>query len=127
MTDSPSHRPSPPAARTLLIVDDEPDLAPMFRRFLKRHFAEIFEATGAAQASEILAAKPMTHLIVDASLPDCESGQSMAEQWRSQFPSIRYVALFSGSASLRDARLPGVDRVFIKPEGFDELIAALKA
>ncbi|MGC4120351.1 MAG: response regulator [Myxococcales bacterium] len=127
MTDSASHPTAPQAARTLLIVDDEPDLAPMFRRFLKRHFTEIFEATGAIQAGEILASKPVTHLIVDASLPDCESGQSMAQQWRSKYSSIRYVALFSGTSALRDAKLPGVDRVFIKPEGFDELVEVLKS
>lgn len=125
MTDSASSSEAS-QARTLLVVDDEPELAPMFRRFLRRHFAAVLEATTATQAAALLAARPVTHLVVDASLPDCDCGQALAEKWRGQYPSLRYVALFSGSTTLRDAKLPGVDRVFLKPEGFDELLAVLK-
>jgi len=117
---------APQAPRTLLIVDDEPELAPMFRRFLKKHFSEILEARDAPAAVVCLQAKAVTHVVVDASLPNGESGQTLAQRIRALAPSVRFVALFSGSTSLRGSSLPGVDRVFIKPEGFDELVLALR-
>ncbi len=126
MTDS-AGPPATAPARILLVVDDEPELGAMFRRFLKRSFAEIHEAESAEKAAALLASTPVTHLIVDASLPDCTSGETLATKWRGEHPGLRFVALFSGSASLRDAQIPGVDRVFIKPDGFDELVQALKA
>jgi CheY-like chemotaxis protein len=115
------------ARRTLLVVDDEPELAAMFRRFLKREFDEILDARGPADAEEILRSHPVTHLVVDGHLPGAVSGQDLVQQWRRQQPAVRFAALFSGSTSLRGAVLPGIDGVFIKPEGFDELLAALKA
>ena len=115
------------AQRTLLIVDDEPDLAPILHRLLRDHFTTVLEASNAAQALAHLKASPVTHVVLDASLPDGVSGQGLAQQLRTLFPSVRYLALFSGSPALEGAMLPGVDQVFIKPSGFDALLQTLKA
>lgn len=117
---------APKAASTLLIVDDEPDLAPLFRRFLRRHFQEILEAGDARKAEAQLGSHPVTHLVVDATLPGAEPGQALVQKWRAAVPSVRFAAVFSGSTALRGARFAGVDGVYIKPEGFDELIEVLR-
>lgn len=125
----PGTRSAPRAGtlRSLLVVDDEPDLAPMFRRFLKRDFDEILEAESASQAESLLSSRPITHLVVDATLPDCASGAELIERCRKAAPSVAFAALFSGSAAtMPSTAQPGVDGVFQKPDGFEDLLGALK-
>jgi len=121
---TPSAVPANAAKRILLIVDDEPDLAPMFRRFLRKSFDEIHDALDATQAEHLLE-KPVTHLVVDAALPEA-SGVELVARWRQLAPTVRFAAMFSGSTDLRGASIPGVDEVYVKPDGFEALLAELK-
>jgi len=114
--------------RSLLVVDDEPDLVPLFKRYLRREFDEIIEADSAEKAERLLVSRKVTHLVVDAALPDCGSGAELIQRWRTTDPTIRFAAIFSGAARALGAshQSPGVDAVFLKPDGFEDLVAALK-
>jgi hypothetical protein len=114
-------------SRVLLVVDDEPELAPMFHRFLKNDFETILDAISPSDADRALASYPVTHLVVDATFNDGISGSDWIEKWRLGFPSIRFAAVFTGMSERIRFVAPGVDGVFIKPEGFDDLLKALRS
>jgi len=111
--------------RILLIVDDEPDLAAMLRRFLKRDFDEILEARDRRRAEELVSARPVTHLVLDAALPDGPAGAEVVRRWRALAPSLGYAAIFSGQTPV-GVPAQGVDAVFAKPDGLEDLLAALR-
>ena len=114
-----------PALPTLLVVDDEPDLASLFRRCLRGSF-EVLEAHGTDQVEALLAQGTVTHLVVDGSLPGGPAGPELVRRWRLKTPSVRFAALFSGHTELRGSALPGVDGCYLKPDGFEALVADLK-
>ena len=115
--------------RILLVVDDEPDITTLIRRLLKRSFDEIHVAASGAEASEVLARSPVTHLVTDFFLGVREpQGSTLVAEWRAAHPSIRFAAVFTGRVSTKDiAGLPGIDAVYAKPAGFEHLLDELRA
>ncbi|MGI5865851.1 MAG: hypothetical protein ACOX6T_27865 [Myxococcales bacterium] len=115
--------------RILLIVDDEPELEPLFRRFLRRDFDEIHFAGDAAAAEAVLSSVPVTHLVIDNALGrgSSPSGIDLIAGWRRAHPSIELAVLFTGAAPFSEsARPPEIDEVYIKPTGFEPLLAYLR-
>lgn len=114
--------------RVLLIVDDEPDLEPLFRAFLGRDFDAIHFVGTAAEGERVLAEHPVTHLVADHTLSnDGVSGIELLARWRAQRASIRFTALFSGSTQAAESTsLPGVDEIYVKPQGFEPLLERLR-
>ncbi|HEY3451230.1 MAG TPA: response regulator [Myxococcales bacterium] len=115
--------------RVVLLVDDEPDITTLFRRVLKRSFDEVHVALSGKEAAEILAKRAVTHLVTDFFLgADEPQGTALVARWRTAYPSIRFAAVFTGRASTKEiGGLPGIDAVFAKPGGFEELIALLNS
>jgi CheY-like chemotaxis protein len=113
--------------RVLLVVDDDEDLHSLFRRFLKKSFDSIHLAARATAAAELLASNSITHLVIDAKLHDGDPpGRELLAEWRARYPSIRFAAIFTGSYPSKPLeQAPGVDAVFLKPNGFDALIERL--
>lgn len=116
-------------SRVVLLVDDEPDITTLFKRVLKRSFDEVHVALSGAEAAEILASKPVTHVVTDFFLGVNEpQGTTLVAQWRAQYPNIRFAAVFTGRVSTKElAGQPGIDAAFAKPGGFEDLIALLNA
>lgn len=115
--------------RILLIVDDEPELEPLFRRFLKRDFDEIHFAEDAAGAEAVLSSTAVTHLVVDNALGSgsSRSGVELIAGWRRTHPSIELAVLFSGSALFGEAACPPeLDEAYVKPSGLEPLLARLR-
>ncbi len=113
--------------RTLLIVDDQQDLEFLFRRFLRKQFDQIYFANSAAVADVLLEQNTITHLVIDARLPDTFSGSECIAIWRSRYSSIRFAGLFTGMSEFQNATIPGVNQIFLKPDGFDALLDVLSA
>jgi response regulator RpfG family c-di-GMP phosphodiesterase len=113
--------------KTLLIVDDQQDLELLFRRFLRKQFDHIYFANSAAVADALLGENTITHLVMDARLPDTSSGNECIAVWRSKYSSIRFAGLFTGMSEFQNATIPGVDKIFLKPDGFDSLLNVLSA
>jgi len=113
--------------RILLVVDDEEEICRLFQRALREDFDEVLPATTAQEADEPLGSGRVTHLVCDYRLgPDDPSGEVFVLDWRRKCPSIRYAALFTGTASTWKKGYEGVDDVFFKPEGFQGLLRALR-
>ena len=115
--------------RVLLLVDDEPDITTLFRRVLKRTFDQVYVAFSSAEANEILARTPVTHVVSDMILGAKEAtGTTLIARWRGAYPTIRFAAVFTGRASPKEiVGKPGVDAVFTKPAGFEALVAQLNS
>lgn len=115
--------------RVLLLVDDEPDITTLFRRVLKRTFDQVYVAFSGAEASEILEHTPVTHVVSDVMLGAKDpKGTELIARWRGAYPGIRFAAVFTGRASVKEVSgLPGIDAAFAKPAGFEALVAQLNA
>ncbi|MGC4117136.1 MAG: hypothetical protein QM765_21765 [Myxococcales bacterium] len=116
-------------SRVALLVDDEPDITTLFRRVLKRTFDEVHVALSAQEAAEVLERSTVTHVVTDYFLgADEPQGTALVARWRADHPSIRFTAVFSGRVSPKEiAGLPGIDAVYAKPDGFEDLVARLKS
>ena len=115
-------------SRILLLVDDEPDIMSLFRRVLRRSFDEIVFAENGAEARQALDQKQVTHVVSDFFLgADEPKGTTLLAGWRAQYPSLRFAAIFTGrGASEEIDGQPGVDAVFSKPTGFEDLVQRLQ-
>ena len=116
-------------SRVVLLIDDEPDITTLFRRVLKRSFDEVHVALSGKEAAEILQRNTVTHVVTDFFLgADEPQGTVLVAQWRALYPSIRFAAVFTGRVSTKEIDgLPGIDAVFAKPGGFEELISVLSS
>lgn len=114
-------------SRVLLVIDDEPEFGSMMQRALRRHFDDIHVALDSAQAIALLENEPVTHVVCDLYLGDGQPlGHELLRGWRERKPSIRYMALFSGSSIATPVVGEGLDGVFKKPSGLRGLFDALK-
>ena len=110
-------------SRVLLLVDDEPDITTLFRRVLRRSFDEVYVAFSGAEAQEILDKKPVTHVVSDFYLG---AEEAQGTKLIGAHPSIRFAAIFTGRASVKELDgSPGIDAVYAKPSGFDDLVGRL--
>jgi len=114
--------------RVLLVLDDEDDIAELFRRFLKKAFDEIHLARNSSEAEAVLERAEVTHLVSDFWIgPGEPIGSSLIARWRQRWPAIRFAALFTGGTREKlGPAIEGVDALFIKPNGFDDLIDRLR-
>jgi DNA-binding NtrC family response regulator len=110
-------------SRILLLIDDEPDIMSLFRRVLRRSFDEI-----GVEARQVLEQKPVTHVVSDFFLgADEAKGTTLLAGWRTQYPSLRFAAIFTGRGAAEEIDgQPGVDAVYSKPTGFEDLVQRLQ-
>ena len=113
--------------RTLLLVDDEAEICKQLRRSLGNEFDRIHTAGTASQADEILSSNTVTHLVCDLYLGNGQPlGDELIRRWRRRWPTIQYAALFTGSRYEKGHSYEKVDHIFIKPQGFDALVALMR-
>lgn len=110
-------------SNVLLVIDDVPEICHIFQRALRSSFDVVHTATCTRDAIRLLAAEPITHVICDLFLGGGEQlGCEFMMTWRKQKPSIRYVALLTGTNLEGDFSYEGIDAVFHKPDGVKKLI-----
>jgi DNA-binding NtrC family response regulator len=114
--------------RILLVIDDEAEICLLLQRILRKSFDDIHVANNAAEAEPLLREQPITHIVCDLYLGAGEPlGNDLMQGWRARKPSIQYVALFTGSSMDLMPTYDGIDAIFQKPGGYEDLVAALKS
>jgi len=132
---APAHVPAPAAASappalqltsaaapaSVLIVDDMASVRKPLAQCLRDANYSVLEAEDVASASQELAAKPISVLVVDANLPD-GSGVVLARSARKVRPELK-VVLVSGAPEPDR----GFDAMLQKPFGLDQFMEVITA
>lgn len=113
--------------RVLLIIDDSEEICALMERVLRNDFEAIHIAGGSTEAISFLESEPVTHVVCDLYLGEDEPlGHELISGWREKKPTIRYVALFTGSSLDLSSTDDEIDELFRKPRGVMDLIRTLK-
>ena len=112
------------AAVRLLLVEDDPTIAGPLVEGLRR---EGFDVTHVQSGAEALAATPADLVLLDLGLPDLE-GRVVCQELRSRGPVPIIVVTARGAEIDRVSLLElGADDYVVKPFGFRELVARIRA
>ena len=114
-------------ARKVLVVDDEPEVEPMFRQRMRRELrAGVYEflfARSGRHALEMLDENPDVRLVItDISMPEMNGWQlldALGERWP-ELPSM-VVSAFGDAANMKRAEESGAQGFVVKPVDFGEL------
>jgi CheY-like chemotaxis protein len=113
----------------LLIVDDIADVARSFSRLFRGNFEKVYTASTPEEAEKVLGQTdgPPTALICDYWLGKGRPlGSELIARWRAAYPSLKRVALITGSQMSELKLGPGIDGVFCKPVDLESLRDLLK-
>ncbi len=112
------------AAVRLLLVEDDPTISGPLVEGLRR---EGFDVTHAQTGTEALAAAPADLVLLDLGLPDLE-GRVVCQELRSRGP-VPIIVLSARGAEIDRVTLLelGADDYVVKPFGFRELVARIRA
>ena len=123
--------PNPPARPTVLLVEDETELATMWRKVLEADF-EIEMATNGEEAALLFAARPFDLIVSDHMLPGKLQGLDFLVQAMQQRPATRRVLMtgyMNPDLIARSISVAQLSACLIKPlkalDLRDEMFAAL--
>ena len=113
--------------RKVLVVDDEPDVEPMFRQQMRREVrAGLYEflfAQSGRHALEVLAEHPDVRLVItDLNMPEMNGWElldALGEEWP-EMPSV-VVSAYGDEANMRRAEESGARGFVVKPVNFTEM------
>lgn len=110
----------------VLIVEDDPDLADLMRRYLHAAGMDVRLAGSSREMAVALRAGPTDVVILDVNLPD-EDGFSIASRLRDE-PAMRLIILTARTQpdDRIMGRLVGADSYLTKPVQFRELEAVIR-
>jgi DNA-binding NtrC family response regulator len=119
--------------RTLLVIDDDPQICRLMERCLCEHFDEIITTTDPITAHAILEERRVTHILSDLFLGASADGITFLTLWKREFPHIERAVIFTAAdmqAARADLRVRPcsagyVDAVVSKADGINAIIAAL--
>ena len=114
-------------ARKVLVVDDEPEVEPMFRQRMRREVrAVVYEflfALSGRRAVEVLEENPDIRLVItDLNMPEmngCQLLDALGHQWP-DLPSI-VVSAYGDRDNVQQAEERGARCFVVKPVDFTEL------
>jgi len=114
----------------VLVIDDEPQIRSLVRRFLSQAGYEVDQAGDGLEGVKQMRANPADLIITDILMPRQE-GLETIRQIREQFPECKIIAMSGGSQLTAMDFLPiaekfGASRIFHKPIDFAELVEAVK-
>lgn len=113
--------------RTVLVVDDEPDLADLAEALLCVHGLEVRVAYSASDALRILESDPEIDAVFSDVMMPGMTGLQLAEAIRHLYPSVKIV-LTSGFTA--PALMAGVDRPLLfasKPYAIETILRLLRS
>ena len=118
--------PPPEAKRTVLIVDDEPGVRHLMRRWLESRGYSVAVAAGADKALELLAATPTAVALCDLHMPG-HDGLWLADQVRREHPDTAVIIAtgVSDVSSAVESVRQGVVDYLTKPFERDRLCEAV--
>ncbi len=113
--------------RVVLVVDDEPGIRLLLRRYLEREGYRVVEAADGAAAMVQFAAQPIDLAVVDVMMPRLD-GFELVRALRSQSDVPVILLTGKGEESARVAGLElGADDYVTKPFSMPELVARVRA
>ena len=117
-----------PTPKSLLVVDDEPELRGLLAEYFGRHGFAVSTAADAAQARELIAVTRPDLAVLDLNMPG-ENGLSLARWLREAHPGVSIVMLTTASELVdRIVGLElGADDYISKPCELRELLARVRA
>ena len=118
----------PKSPKTLLVVDDEPDLREFMAEVLGTKGFRVLQAGDIDEAVRLAVAHSPIHLLItDFSLPD-GTGVELAPRFQSIHRGVP-VLLVTGSLYQLEGRLPAIEHFSMieKPFQFHELLAAIES
>jgi two-component system response regulator RegA len=110
----------------LLLVEDDEVFAHVTRRAMERRGYEVYCASNASQARELIAANGFDNAILDLNLGG-HSSLELISLLRTKNPQMRILILtgYASIATAVDAIKLGADNYLAKPADADEILAAL--
>ncbi len=116
----------PARARTVLVVDDEPEIRATLGLMLEFFGYDVREAPGGEEALQLLGTAPVDAVILDRTMPGLDGDETLARLRRTH-PTLP-VVLCSGLERSADlAHGEGPTRFLLKPYTLDELADVLQA
>jgi two-component system, response regulator FlrC len=118
-----------PPSPTVLVVDDEPIVREMGRRFLNACGYGCLEADSIDAALEMLRSTPVDAAIVDVHLPGQFTGVDLLAAFRAQADLNDIPVLIMTGGVLTEAEEAAITKqrgfLFYKPEGFNAIVKFL--
>ncbi|CAN5435987.1 hypothetical protein BH10BDE1_BH10BDE1_05540 [soil metagenome] len=113
--------------RTLLLIDDEPDIIEIVFAMLKRPHLHLLLANSGAEALAVLEKRPVDAILSDIRMPEM-SGVAMVQEVRNRGFATPIVLMsgFADYGEILEALRVGVIDVVEKPFSKDRLVAAVK-
>ena len=110
----------------VLIVDDEPPIRRLLRRWLERWEYSVRDSGNAVEALDVMAAEPTDILLCDVSMPK-HDGLWLAEQVRAQWPQTAIIMITGcdDPRVVRTSRGLGTTAYVTKPFDLDLLRQAV--
>jgi CheY-like chemotaxis protein len=118
------HKPAP-AARRLLVVDDEVSVRNSLSRLLRVEGYTIFAAAGSAEAVEVLLTETIDLVLLDINLGR-ENGWDLCRQIQTMDPDLPIVVITARHGETAAAAARGVRALFEKPLSVTELLQYLR-
>jgi CheY-like chemotaxis protein len=119
----------PVTAPTVLVLDDEPAVREIGRRFLRAGGYACVEADSVERALEMVRTTPVHAAILDVRLPGKVSGLDLFTTLRQQTQLAHIPVLIMTGSVLTEEEEAAITRqrgyLFYKPEGFDTLVKFL--
>lgn len=113
--------------RTILIIDDEPQIRRVLRSSLGTHGARVLEASNGEEALEVLRQQTVDVALIDLNMPGMgglEACRAIRSGW--DIPII-VVSVRDSEPDKIEALDAGADDYVTKPFSFDELLARVRA
>ena len=111
----------------VLVVDDEPAVRLLLRRWLERWNCRVREASNAPEAFEMMKQEPASVIFCDINMPG-ESGLWLVQQIRGEWPRTAII-MATGSANIEmvmECKRTGAVDYVLKPFGREVLHQALR-
>lgn len=117
-----------PAKKTILVVDDEPDIVLGLRDALEFEGFRVIAASKGKEAITLARSEAPDAIVLDLMLPDV-NGYAVCEELRRQRPLVPIIMLTARSQEADKIRGldVGADDYVTKPFGVNELIARMRA
>lgn len=119
---------NPGAVKTLLIVDDEPEVCTSLRRLLRREPYAVLTASGGREALAILKRHPIQVILSDSQMPDMDGITFLDKAHACQPDAVLLLLSGDAEAGARTAREAALDiwKILSKPWNPDAFVLAVR-